>query len=392
MADKGGVLTLGGILFISSYNTGFGHRSITESLREQLVRLEPSLPIEEIDGFMLGGPIPRMMSRMYNRVVVSAPLIWKICYSMGDIFPSLISYFSTRSIRKGFLECMEKVRPDLIVVVHPGFVRPVLDILEEHKLKIPVAVMVADLDNVSNLWADKRAEVTLCPTENAKSKILGLGVSEDRIRVFGFPARERFNNSALNKETVPGEAISKKDSLTFLLANGSQGAGYCSKITHILQKNLNCHVIILAGRNKKLKDSLEDTFNHLYPGRVTVCGFTNKVEEYMSRADILIIRASPNVLTEAVNMCKPLIVTGALTGQEEKNPEFVSENKLGAVCTDIKALPDVVKELLANSGEKLNEIYLHQLEFRKPDAAKKTAEFLLEIINKQRKHDSKLPL
>jgi processive 1,2-diacylglycerol beta-glucosyltransferase len=372
---------LGKILFISSYNTGYGHRSITESLREQIARIDPSFSIEEVDGFMLGGMLPKIMSRMYNKVVVSAPLLWKVCYYMGDIFSPLINFFSACNIRKGLIKLVEESHPDLIVVVHPGFVNSTLDVLEDAGFKIPVAVMVADLDNVSNLWADKRSAFTLCPTENSRRKMLKLGLPEDKTRVFGFPIRERFNNFDPGKGISPAERISSKGTLTFLLANGSQGTGYFSRITDILLRNFNCRVIILAGSNKALKNDLEKTFLPLYQDKVMVCGFTEKVEEYMAIADILIIRASPNVLTEAVNMCKPLIVTGALTGQEEKNPEFVSDNKLGVVCRDIQALPDAIKELLSDNGKKLKEIYRHQLEFRKPDAAGKTAEFLVDIIS-----------
>ncbi len=371
---------LGGILFVSSNNTGYGHRSITESLGERISEASPLTPVHEADGFMLGGRLTGTLSRMYNTVAVNAPLVWRICYSFGNICPSLVNFFSARNIRKGFEKLVIDVQPGLIVVVHPGFVSPVIDILERMRMKIPVVVMVADLDNVSCLWADKRAQYIICPTENARQIMLEKGVPEEKIKVFGFPVRRRFCDISSGKEEEPAAPVLKKDSLIFLLMNGSQGVGCLIRIARILLKNFKCLVIILAGKNRALRSSLEKNLIPEYRGKVTICGFIENVEHYMSISDILIIRASPNVLIEAVNVCKPVIITGALTGQEEKNPKFVEDNKLGVVCEEISRLPDTIRDLLADDCRKLMDIRTHQQSFRQPDAAREIAAFLLDIL------------
>jgi processive 1,2-diacylglycerol beta-glucosyltransferase len=100
----------------------------------------------------------------------------------------------------------------------------------------------------------------------------------------------------------------------------------------------------------------------------------------MTDADILILRASPNALMEAVNLCKPVVITGALTGQEEKNPEYAVNNNLGVVCKNTAYLIDTIKRLLADDGKQLNEIYLSQIGYRKTEAAKEIAGIMIDIM------------
>lgn len=375
------------ILFISSNNTGHGHKSITQSLLEQFAKFGKSVNVVEVDGFDFGGILTRSLGKLYNKVAVYAPRLWGAFYKLGNICPSIINFFAVKNMKKSIIKLVNDVNPDLIVTVHPGFVGSVIDVLEEIHRDIPVVVIVADLDNISSLWADKRSLYTICPSINSMNSLLKLGVPQDRIKLLGFPVREQFNKSVhTDSRQVIGPMLTSKR-LSFLIMNGSQGVGYSSKIARILLKNFDCTVTILAGGNKVLKKKLEMQLSSIYKDRVKVCGFISNVEDYMSASDILILRASPNVLMEAVNLCKPIIVTGAFTGQEEKNPDYVVNNNLGVSCTNIKMLPQTVMGLLAEDGRKLKEIYESQLSYRKPNASRDMAKFFVDVLEEQSQVD-----
>ncbi len=370
------------LLFVSSFYTGHGHKSITAALEEQLSELDPGMSVDEIDGFTLGGPISVWFSRMYDKVATRAPAFWKVYYGLGNIFPSVSRVFMARSIKKGFCRAIELKQPDLIVSVHPSFVGSVEDILEARGWNIPVISLIADLDNVSRIWADKRSHYTICPTENARLTMLKYGVPDCKIKVFGFPVRKRFNQIEPYRASSYYEHVKQKSRLQFLIMNGSQGRRQAVEMARILLTHYDCRVVILAGNSEDFRAEAEKRLE-AYKGRLEVCGFVENVEKYMLESDILLLRASPNVMMEAVNLCRPFIVTGALTGQEEKNPDFAAENKLGVVCTDIRKLNDTVKELLADGGRKLDEIAASQLAFRQPEASRRTAELFLSALNGQ---------
>lgn len=372
------------ILILSAENTGHGHKSITQSIMEQYEMRK--LPVEavEIDSFELGGFITRLSGKLYNGVAVYAPFLWKLVYKSGDVCPGLINAFVTLKIRKNILDLIEKHKPDMIVSVHPCFVGAVNNILEKNNINIPVISFVADFDNVSHLWADKRTYATLCPTENAKKTMLQLGVPEEKLKLFGFPARDRFNHYNENNEEICADGYDpKSNSIEFMIMNGSQGTSAAIKMAKVLLDNVeNSKVTILAGRSKALKKLLEDALKPKYGDRAQILGFVENVQDYMCEADILILRASPNVVTEAVNLCRPIIVTGSLMGQEEKNPDFVENNNLGIVCRKIDKLPEAVNMLLSDGGKKLNEIRASQMAFRKPQAARDIAMYIYDVMER----------
>jgi processive 1,2-diacylglycerol beta-glucosyltransferase len=370
------------ILILSAENTGHGHKSITQSLMEQYEMRK--LPVEavEIDSFELGGFVTRLSGKLYNGVAVYAPFLWKLIYKGGDVCPGFINAFVTLRIKKNILELIKEHNPDMIVSVHPCFIGAVNNILEKNKINIPVISFVADFDNVSHLWADKRTHATLCPTEKAKKTMLQLGIPEERLKLFGFPARDRFNHYNENNDEVCADGYDPANkSISFMIMNGSQGTSAAIKMARVLLDNVkNSKVTILAGRSKALKKLLEETLKPKYGDRVQILGFVENVQDYMCASDILILRASPNVVTEAVNLCRPIIVTGSLMGQEEKNPDFVADNNLGIVCRKIKNLPKAVDVLLADDGKKLNEIRESQMAFRKTKAASDIAEYIYEVM------------
>ena len=370
------------ILILSAENTGHGHKSITQSLMEQYEMRK--LPVEavEIDSFELGGFVTRLSGKLYNSVAVYAPFLWKLIYKAGDLCPGLINAFVTLRVRKNILGLIKEHNPDIIVSVHPCFVGAVNNILQKNQISIPVVSFVADFDNVSHLWADKRTHATLCPTENAKKTMLQLGMPEEKLKLFGFPARDRFNHyDESNEEACADSYEPVKESISFMIMNGSQGTSAAIKMAKVLLDNVkNSRVTILAGRSKALKKLLEEALEPKYGDRVQILGFVENVQDYMCASDILILRASPNVVTEAVNLCRPIIVTGSLMGQEEKNPEFVESNNLGIVCRKIKNLPQAVDTLLADDCRRLKEIRESQMVYRKPKAASDIAEYIYEVM------------
>ena len=368
------------ILFISSNYTGNGHKSIIQSLYNQFEKLNQGISIEEVDAFLLGGVFTKTLSKLYNKVAVFAPRLWGALYKLGNKIPSLINSFIESTIKKNFLKLIQESKPNLIVTVHPAFIGSIINILEKNGLNIPVIVIVADLDNISHLWADKRSLYTLCPSKESYNSLVELGIPKDRLRIFGFPTRDIFNHVSAENVHIPIACTVDNSRLNFFIMNGSQGGSFSKQISESLLENFNCNVVILVGKNTRLKKSLESYLKPKYPDRITVYGFTDKVNYYMMNSDILLIRASPNVLMEAINLCKPVIITGSFTGQEEKNPQFVTRNNLGVECEDINKLPQVVRELIDNNGKMLKEIRESQLKFRQPNAASDIVKFIVSVL------------
>lgn len=372
------------ILFLSAENTGSGHRSITESLKHQLKILNPNVEINVVDGFALGGKPMTLLGNSYNFFAVNTPLLWSFVYSLGEYMDSpAVSTFAVM-IKKRLLRCIEEVQPDIIVSVHALFLGSVLNVLKKNNLDIPVIPIIADLDNVTRLWADKRSKCTICPSIESKKLMISAGLPEEKIKVTGFPVRAEFCEPIEEKY----EEFKLKDKLKFLIVSGSQGSRQILDITESLLKSENSFVTIIAGRNSILKSYLERELSAYIGTRVNILGFTNEIQKHMLESDILVVRASPNVLMEAINLNKPVIVTGSLMGQEAKNPDYILKYNLGVVCKDVKRLPAVVESLLADNCKRIKDIKANQKNFIKKNAALEIAEIILDEYYEKNKYDN----
>lgn len=365
------------ILIISSNFTGHGHKSIAESLCEKFSHND-NVKIQVVDGFSLGGTILLNIAKAYGPITRKAENLWKFVWDISSAKPHLINEFIELNIKNRFLNLLKKEKPDLILSIHPNFIGSIIDILDEYHIKIPFVTLIADLVSITPLWADSRADYIIAPTVEAKNKCIEFGVSEKKIKVFGFPVRSRFS--------YPTYGCNKSHdinrTLNCIIMSGGEGVGNMKKIAEILLDNFNCRVKVVAGRNIKLKDKLEKSLTKKYGDRVKIYGFTKDIQKLMMCSDIAFTRGSPNVIMEVISCNVPLIITGALPGQEEENPEFVKKYNLGIVCRDIKEIQNVVKKLIDNNAEELKKIKDSQNDYNDSNAAEDIVNFILNIDGK----------
>lgn len=363
------------ILIISSDHTGHGHKSITESLCEK-IKKKHNATIHVRDGFSLGGPLLMNIGKSYGPITRGSEKLWEMIWNLSSLKPSAVNHLIEFLIKKEFLKIIDEVKPDLILSVHPNFNGSILNILNKQGIKIPFVTLIADLVNIYPLWADKRADFILCPTVEARDKCIEYGLPLEKLKVLGFPVRSRFNNRFQNTE---GNFSYKPDTpINYLIMSGGEGVGNMQNIAENLLENFNCTLKIVAGRNAKLKGKLEQALMK-YGDKVEIFGFTKNIQDLMFTSDIAFTRGSPNVMFEAVAANLPIIITGALPGQEKDNPAFAEKYHLGVVCKNPSEIKNTIKSLLENDGEKLKDIKSSQKKFINSHAAEDILHFLLQV-------------
>lgn len=366
------------ILILSSDLTGHGHKSITESLCEQFGKRQ-DVTVEVLDGFTLAGNFGFRAGKLYGSITRKSTDLWKVIWHVSTRIAKLINGFTASTVRKKFLDYVSAYKPDLIVSVHPVFVGSVLNILKKENIAIPFVVLLADLVSISNLWLDRRTDYVICPTADSKDICLNYGFSEPQLKLFKLPVRERF---VTHYNTYESRKLVEGKTPIFLIMSGGEGVGDMESQARLLLDNFDCRVKIIAGRNAALKDHLEKTLIPEYHDRIEIYPFTENVQDLMLASDIALTRGSPNVMMEAVNCALPLVITGALPGQEAGNPGYALKNNLGVVCNKLSDLKTTIQDLLADGADKLNQIKKAQIEYRDPENAKKIVDFLLDACNK----------
>lgn len=362
------------VLIISSDNTGHGHKSITESICEK-IQIDHDINVHVVDGFSLGGKALLGIGKSYGPITRKSENLWKFVFDFSAQNPSLINSFIEKLVKHNFLKLLNKVKPDIIVSVHPNFNGSILNILEKHYIKIPFITLIADLVNISPLWADKRADYIISPTVEARDKCIGYGIPDENIKVLGFPVRSRFFRTSTNKKTYYQEGTPLK----CLIMSGGEGVGNMKNIAEILLDHFDCTVKIVAGRNIKLKQELENSLKNQYGDKVEIYGFTKNIQDLMLASDVAFTRGSPNVMFEAIASNTPIIITGALPGQETDNPTFAEKSNLGVICKKTSDIEETITHLLENKAKQLNTIIQCQKEFINAHAAEDILQFILEV-------------
>jgi UDP-N-acetylglucosamine:LPS N-acetylglucosamine transferase len=365
------------ILIISSEYTGNGHKSITEALCEKFAQYE-GININVIDGFSLGGKALLQIGKAYGTITRNAKELWRLVWRISLAKPQLINEAVALIIRADLMNLLDRIKPDIILSLHPNFIGSVLNILERNNIKIPFVTLIADLVSISPQWVDSRVDYIISPTYEAKDKCMKFKFPKEKVQVLGFPVRSRFYDQQIDK--LHNECCYSLDKpLNCLIMSGGDGVGNMSKIASVLVDNFNCTVNIVAGRNAAAKKKFETSLGKKYGNQVKVFGFINNIQDLMIASDIAFTRGSPNVMMEAISCNTPLVITGALPGQEEGNPDFAKKHNLGVVCKDLKNIQKTVSDLLSDNAQKLKQIKKSQRSFTNPNTAKNIVDFIITL-------------
>ena len=362
-------------MLLTSQHTGRGHMSIAEALSEQFALMD-DIALDIVDGFVFLGNRGVKSSKIYNVVTQRARFVWKAVFKAtdrGDFVPETMSLL----VRRRLIRYLRTTKPDLILSVHPMFVSCVIDTLEYIGLDIPVVCVEADLVNIHSTWCDPRVTKVICPTEEAYRCSLELGMPQDRLITIGFPTRARFCEAARGDEAPEYDGSRP---LNCLMTGGGGGAGDIEGYATHLLKDTDARLTIVCGSNHKLREKLVEKLGVKYKERVRILGFVSDMEAEYEKADIAISRASPNCMYEAIVMGKPMIITGALPGQEKDNPDFAVHHGLGVICDSPDQLSRHVQDLTRDGAREFNRIRRAQLAFRDLDSAKQIAEYVRGML------------
>lgn len=103
----------------------------------------------------------------------------------------------------------------------------------------------------------------------------------------------------------------RKDVPAILLVGGGEGMGALEATVRHLDAALagSAQVAVICGRNRRLLDSLRST---VWPGgsHVVAVGFVDNVHEWMGAADVIITKAGPGTIAEALISGLPILLNG----------------------------------------------------------------------------------
>jgi 1,2-diacylglycerol 3-beta-galactosyltransferase len=327
-------------------DTGGGHRAAAQAIQAAADQRYPhSFQFNLVDVFRDYTPAPfRYAPEIYPQWVNYAGGTWQLTYEMTNARArsQLSANLLYRYWRTKLRRMIADHPADLILSVHSIITRPVMKVFQEDDFRPPFMTVVTDLVSTHAFWYEPTTERCLVPTQAAYERGLYFGLQEQQLRITGLPIHPKFTTDLMSKAEARQALNLQPDLPAVLLVSGGDGMGPVLEIAQAVNQVQNpFQLLIVAGRNDKLREQLQaQAWKH----PVTIFGFVDFMPKLMAACDILITKAGPATICEACMAGLPMIISGAIPGQEDGNVAYVTENQIGVYAPG----PHLVASTLAD--------------------------------------------
>ena len=170
--------------------------------------------------------------------------------------------------------------------------------------------------------------------------------------------------------------------MTILVAGGGEGSGNLLKQVRALAwKPRPWQVIAVCGRNEKLRRRLARV---RFATPIRIFGFVENMPELMRASDLLVSKAGPGAIAEALTTGLPVMLTGYLPGQETENVTFVTMTGFGLYAPRPEQLLESISLLFADDTRIWREMAERAASAARPYASLDIAREVLGVAGRYR--------
>lgn len=365
------------ILHISKFG---GHSQAAANIKEALEYKEPSLKILNIN--VVGYFYPRtekVVDFLYTSMIKHIPSLWGKLYDRKEVITllsppwQLLNYFN----RKRFAHFIERFSPQAIVTTQAF----PCGIASYHKsfynLNIPLVAVVTDYCP-HKFWLHPEVDVYSVGCRKAKNILISQGVEKDKIKILGIPISIEFSLN-YSREEVAKLFGFDPNLPAVLIMGGGGGIGCLEDIALCVDKlNIKCQIIVICGKNRKLYNWFTRK-KGMFTKPLFYFGYVNFVHKIMDFCDIIITKAGGITMAEALSKNLAIIVVNSIPGQEERNVNYLLEQKAILKAKNIAETGKLVETIL-NDKTKFLQLKEKVKEIAMTDSSLKIAELILKMI------------
>lgn len=334
------------VLFAIS-DTGGGHRSAAVAISAALDQASEGRVSWSIEDILRLTDVPGVRSApsLYDQLSTRWLRLYDMTFELTngvrrvDMLSRLVFITARRNINRLLVEA----RPRVVVVTHPLVHRLVAAARRNQRLPFRIITTVTDLVTLHASWTYPGVDLTLLPTDEAYQLMYRRGMRPSKMMRTGFPVHPKFANNSMSKAEARAILGVAADPFTILLTSGGVGSGRLQELVLALERSFPQHqLLVVTGKNRLLYNALSNgqrgPHSHIY-------GFVNNMETLMAASDVVVTKAGPGTLMEALVMRRPVLVTEAVGIQEHGNIDFVLNYELGAFCPTNERIIGAVRDL-----------------------------------------------
>lgn len=308
---------------------GMGHYSVSEAIKQEIINSYQDVNIEIID--ILDYLLPTVSDVVYksfNTLVTK----WSNLYNFINTNNEernikTFSYLFIKKIDRLFLD----YKPDIVISTLPLSSQYISKYKSVRKCNVPLFTFITDISSHSE-WIHKNTDFYCVGDESIKSSLISKGVNKDKIVITGIPVKQQFKNNVIDFNESKQKEI--------LIMGGGLGLiSVSEELFDVLNTNVNIKTTVITGNNKKIYDYIKEKYKN-----INVIGYTDKINEYMKKSDLIVSKSGGITLFEAIYSEVPIYVVNPFLMQEVKNAKFIEEKEIGRVIW--KENFDIVSDIL----------------------------------------------
>ncbi len=367
------------VLFAIS-DTGGGHRSAAVAISAALDEVSNHALSWSIDDILRLTDFPgvRGAPEHYERLSTRWLRLYDLTFQLTNTTRAVdvLSRLVFLTARRNLVRLLLERRPRLVVSTHPLVHRLVVAARQTRRLPFRVVTVVTDLVSLHASWTYPGVDLALVPTDEAYRIMYRRGMRPSKLRRTGFPVHPKFANYTMSCAETRRQ-LGLDERFTILLTAGGVGSGRLGELVVELERAFpEKQLLVVTGKNRAVYDELRR--RHGSP-HSRIYGFVDNMEALMAASDLVVTKAGPGTLMEALVMRKPVIVTEAVGMQERGNIDFVLNYELGLFCPTNERIVGAVRELEA--PQRYADT-LRRLEDAVPrDGARQIAQILMEQLS-----------
>ncbi len=364
-------------LLILSSTGGGGHIAACNTLQSLVgdeYELKIAYPINQLR--IWGVP---SCEQVYNTMLRNG-WIRTMNFLVRNIVPSVFRSYMGK-LKRIINSYITTYQPDLVISVIPFVNFPA----SEAARKAGIPFLIITTDNDLRNWAfdiekvkHPHFKVTIgADLPTTREVLVQKNVPEHAIETIGLPLRPDFMNPKDSKKILQELDLPLDKEIVLIMmgaAGGDTAYEYAKKVGEL---DLGLHLVVIAGRNGKLKKQLEKI--ELSPSNsMTVFGFTDRISDIMAVSDLIITKPGPGTINEAIAMKLPILIdnTDNSLFWERANVDFVLKYGVGQKIKKFRQIEDFLAsylndpQVILNTKRSFIEVPSNQFHLRVPGIIK----------------------
>lgn len=370
------------VVFLMS-DTGGGHRASANALVDALQTLHgDAVRCQVVDLFVGYGTWPLRCAPDYYQPLVDHRLwLWRALWWVEECTPlrRAVTYTAHAWQARGLQRFAADYPADLYVSVHPMLNHVPRSALKRRYPQARFATVVTDLASAACMWYDPGVDLLTASCPVVQEAALRAGLPASRVQLTGLPIRLQFSQARPDPVQARA-ALALAQRPAVLLLGGGAGIGRLEEIAVALAPVLAAQggqLVVICGRNEALRACLAGR-RWSMPARIA--GYVEDMPLWMAAADLLVTKAGPGTIAEALVCGLPLVLSSFVPGQETGNVSYVEENGAGVYRSEPEEIAALIKQWLEPGNPALPAMRARARALARPEAALEIAQALSQLL------------